>query len=166
MGAPRGPGSGRGGLTISTYWHQPEGGVLPPGIYCEDEATFKALKRQADDRIAPELQACQAGRAVAHLDAMSVFIATPLQAEALRALATTQDGAAAKSASIEAARIERLQEMAKSYDMSMSWAATVQRAAARQALREAARAMPRPRPRQEGLNRRARRAAAAMARRA
>jgi hypothetical protein len=125
---------------VGTCWYQPDGGIMPTGVYCEDEATFEALKRQAGDRIAPELQACQAGRAVAHLDGMSVFI--------------------------ETARMERLQAMAESYDMSMSWAATVERAAARQALREAARAMPRPRPRPDGLNRRARRAAAAMARRA
>lgn len=75
---------------MGTYWYQPEGGVLLPGIYCEDNAAFEALKRQAGDRVAPEIQARPEGRSVAHLDGMTISIATPLEAEALRALANDQ----------------------------------------------------------------------------
>jgi hypothetical protein len=156
---------------MGTCWFQPDGGVMPPGIYCEDEATFEALAKAPVIERVPNGWTQRVGddptwRPHLTFNGMTVRVATPLEAEALRALATAHDGAAAKAAAIEAARMERLQEIAKSYDMSMSWAAAVQRAATRQTLQEAARAMPRPRPRTEGLNRRARRAAAAMARRA
>lgn len=156
---------------MGTCWYQPDGGVMPPGIYVEDEATFEALAKAPSIERVPNGWTQRVGddptwRPHLTFNGMTVRVATPLEAEALSALATDQRDAPAKAAPLDQVWARWLKAMAGSYDMSMSWAAAAERAAARQALREAARAMPKPRPRPDGLNRRARRAAAAKARRA
>ena len=64
-------------------WHVPEdGGPLPPGLYCEDKATFDLLV--ADPSI--ETATVPAGSPSPLLHGLQVFIATPAQAELLRAM--------------------------------------------------------------------------------
>lgn len=59
-------------------------GAIPPGIYCEDEAAFRALQRGARTRGRPILATAGAGW---ELYGEAVRIATPQQAEFFRAVA-------------------------------------------------------------------------------
>ncbi|MBP1182915.1 hypothetical protein [Methylobacterium sp. PvR107] len=156
---------------MGTCWYQPDGGVMPPGIYVEDEATFEALAKAPGIERVPNGWTQRVGddptwRPHLTFNGMTVRVATPLEAEALRALATEQREAKAKAETLVHVWAPWLKAMAGSYDAAANRMVTAERMAARQALREAARAMPRPRLRPDGHNRRARRAAAATARRA
>ena len=64
-------------------WHvSEEGGPLPPGLYCEDRATFDVLA--ADPSI--ETVTVSAGSPSPLPHGLQVFIATPAEAEILRAM--------------------------------------------------------------------------------
>jgi hypothetical protein len=58
--------------------------AIPPGIYCEDEAAFRALQRGARTRSRPILATAGGGW---ELYGDRVFVATPAQAEFFRAVA-------------------------------------------------------------------------------
>lgn len=69
-------------------WHVPEdGGALPPGLYCEDKAAYDALV--ADPAI--ETATVPAGSPSPLLHGMRVCIATPAEAELLRAMPALTD---------------------------------------------------------------------------
>lgn len=90
---------------MPTYWHKRDWwpsdmdrtnphmpaimpGALPPGIYCEDEDAFRALQRGSGTRGRP-MDPAFAG-APARLDGQAVYVATPAQAELLRAIASKE----------------------------------------------------------------------------
>ena len=69
-------------------WHvSEEGGPLPPGLYCEDRATFDVLA--ADPSI--ETVTVSAGSPSPLPHGLQVFIATPAEAEILRAHSSQPD---------------------------------------------------------------------------
>lgn len=83
---------------MPTYWRKPAylesdrdpitrqilDHAIPPGIYCEDEAAFRALQRGARTRSRPILATAGSGW---ELYGERIFVATPAQAEYFRAVA-------------------------------------------------------------------------------
>ncbi|MCK2054968.1 hypothetical protein [Methylobacterium sp. 37f] len=88
--------------------------ALPLGIYCEDQETFAALRRSAWEN-EPEMAYAPGGQA--SIGGIAVFVATPEQAELLRAMParSPEESLAEQQAEVDllAAKVDRLQRMLK-----------------------------------------------------
>lgn len=171
---------------MATYWHKPaytaedrdaDGeilpGAMPPGIYCEDEAAYRALLAGARE----QGQIAQPGFEGPSLGGMRVYVATPEQAALLRAMPTRSPAealahqqAAFDAYDAAAAKLEAWARtfMTTTYEEAVAKHENMTRAMVRQAMRgmsgeEFGRRFMRHAP--AGANRKARRAAAAQARR-